>query len=430
MTTTLLLCVIWASGQPPASRPRLADLPPIGRSLTVQPGRWRVVLKSPGGELPFELEVGRNPQGPKAWIINGDERLAASDIFQLGNKVVIDLAFFDATLRGEIDAAGTRLVGAYTRRRGPKEWVVMDFQALAGEQPRFAEAPSSAPVQQTAPSQIAGRWAIKFDSDPDGSVGLFEARAGGMVVGTILTTTGDYRYLSGVFDRGRLRLSCFDGAHAFLFDALHMKDGSLAGDFWSGAKFHDRWVARRDDAAALPDGFAAVSFRSDVRLADVSFPDTTGKVVSLADPAFAGKARIIEVFGTWCPNCADAGDMLNDLNATYRARGLSIVGIAFELTGDTPRDLRQIERFVERHGTRYPILLGGTSDKKKAAASLPWLADLKAYPTFLFFDARGTLQGVCTGFAGPATGDEHHKLREAFEKRIEQLLSEAPDASR
>ena len=48
--------------------------------------------------------------------------------------------------------------------------------------------------------------------------------------------TTPYRKLSdahvtaGSFEGDRLRLSCFDGAHAFLFDARLGEDGSLAGD--------------------------------------------------------------------------------------------------------------------------------------------------------------------------------------------------------
>ena len=41
--------------------------------------------------------------------------------------------------------------------------------------------------------------------------------------------------------------------------------------------------------------------------------DVDGTLRSLADPEFAGNAMIIEIFGTWCPNCHDLGRALTDL---------------------------------------------------------------------------------------------------------------------
>ena len=50
------------------------------------------------------------------------------------------------------------------------------------------------------------------------------------VVGTILTPTGDYRYLSGFINAGVLRLG-FDGAHLFSFEADVVGDSLINGWF-------------------------------------------------------------------------------------------------------------------------------------------------------------------------------------------------------
>lgn len=54
-----------------------------------------------------------------------------------------------------------------------------------------------------------------------------------IVTGTFRTTTGDYRYLEGVLNGNQLKLSTFDGAHAFLFTA-EVSDSVMHGMFYSG----------------------------------------------------------------------------------------------------------------------------------------------------------------------------------------------------
>ena len=56
--------------------------------------------------------------------------------------------------------------------------------------------------------------------------GIFFQKDGDVVTGTFRTKTGDYRYLEGVMDGNRLKLSTFDGAHAFLFTAT-VSDSTL-----------------------------------------------------------------------------------------------------------------------------------------------------------------------------------------------------------
>jgi thiol-disulfide isomerase/thioredoxin len=267
-------------------------------------------------------------------------------------------------------------------------------------------------------------------------VGEFQVGKRGDTSGTFLTTTGDYRFLAGSVDRlyaadgppgtqaigYRLRLSCFDGAHAFLFEAVSQPDGSLSGDFWSGNRSHDTWTAVRNPEAALPDGFTLTHASNAVALSDLVFPDLDGVPHRLSDPQFAGKARILEIFGSWCPNCADEADELVTLQAEYGPMGLSITGLAFELTGDRARDAEQVRRYAKRHGVTWPLLVCGVSDRDKATAALGLLDHLNAYPTTLFLDAAGNVRAVYTGYCGPATGEAYVQQHAAFVKQIETLL--------
>jgi thiol-disulfide isomerase/thioredoxin len=297
----------------------------------------------------------------------------------------------------------------------------MSFHATAGIQDRFITE-----IVTGGDSSIDGRFSVIFSSATEPAVAVFQSVGGGKIHGTFLTTTGDYRYLAGRFDDGRLRLSCFDGAHAFLFDARMQTDGTLRGDFWSRDTWHETWVASPDAQASVADGFTATSVNPQVRLDTLRYVDLDGAARSPADPIFDGPAKLLVVFGTWCPNCGDATRYLVQLHQRYAGRGLSIVALAFEMTGNLERDIRQVRTYARYHGIEYPVLVAGTSDKALASAAFPLVDRVRAYPTILFIDGKGLVRGVYSGFSGPATGPAHERMKRDFEERIERLLAERP----
>jgi thiol-disulfide isomerase/thioredoxin len=201
-----------------------------------------------------------------------------------------------------------------------------------------------------------------------------------------------------------------------------ISDGSLRGDFWSGEKWHETWAAKRDDRAALPDGFTLTQAKDRVQFSSMVFSDLEGKKHSLADKQFEGQARIIEVFGSWCPNCHDASEVMNELHEKYAGKGLSIVGLAFEATGEVEKDAKQVKAFVDRHKLKYPVLLGGVADKEQVAKALPMIDRFRAYPTFIITDAEGKVEAIYTGFSGPATGEAYQKLKADFEGIVKRLV--------
>ncbi len=385
-----------------------------------QTGMWRAWLDSPGGELPFGLELARGVDGWSAWLINGPERIEIPRVRVDGESVVLEMDHYDSRIHARLSQHGKRLDGTWSKQGAGTKQSKLPFRAMAGGGPRFSQREKNSPA-----GSIDGRWLVKFSSSEDPAVGIFETKsATGVALGTFLTTTGDYRFLEGDWDGRRLRLSCFDGAHAFLFEAELGEDGNLAGDFWSRDSWHETWTARRDSNARLPDAFTQTQWNERVDFAALKFPDVDGKVRSLADAEFAGQARIIEVFGTWCPNCNDAVRYLVELHDKYGDRGLSIVGLAFEHTGDFTRDARQVRRFAQRYGVKYPLLVAGLSDKKKASQAIPLLDRVRSYPTTIFLHADGRVRAVHTGYTGPATGEAHDQLRNKFEALIEELLAE------
>ena len=61
-----------------------------------------------------------------------------------------------------------------------------------------------------------------------------------------------------------------------------------------------------------------------------SFPDLQGQIVSDRDPRFRGKVVLVNITGSWCPNCHDEAPFLEALYEKYHDQGLEIVALDFE----------------------------------------------------------------------------------------------------
>ncbi|GJM26238.1 MAG: hypothetical protein DHS20C16_26530 [Phycisphaerae bacterium] len=397
---------------------------------------YRVVLASPGGELPFVLYVGEREGGEPGDLVgfvdNGGERFEVSEIRTEGRRIILAIDHYDARIELSADRSANLndgwlpvpAKGHWRRRAGKDKWARLDCTLTASPGYRFKPLETKS-ANDALPKTIDGRWAALFGEDKTPAIGEFKQLANGIVHGTFLTTTGDYRYLAGSYEAGRLRLSVFDGGHAFLFDATVQPDGTLKGDFWSRDTWHEAWTAKRDASATLPDGFEKVDSSKQVDVSSLKYRDLDGKMVSLDDPKFRGNARIIEIFGTWCPNCHDAARHLNELHEKYGPKGLSIISLAFEYTGDVKRDTELVRRFIKRNEVKYPILYGGIADKEVIAKAVPLIDKLRSYPTMIFLDRHSNVRAVYSGYYGPATGESHREMVGAIDNLIEKMLGES-----
>jgi thiol-disulfide isomerase/thioredoxin len=396
---------------------------PGGPGTKVVLGSYRVVLDTPGGELPFGLDLVQEGAGVAGYLVNGRERLPLREVKIDGSHLEIRMPGYENVLTA--DAVADRLRGEiFLVKLGDKNQDKnqhVPLKAALGESYRFFA--SSA----TDNADLSGRWAVTFTED-DGkaepAVGEF-SQAHDAISGTFLTTTGDHRFLAGQVRDNELYLSTFDGAHVFLYKAKLMPDGTLTGDFWSGLAYHEKWTARRDAAAALPDAYRLTAIRPGTRHFDFAFPDLSGTTVSSQDPPFRGKVLIVALAGSWCPNCHDEAAFLAPLYKDYRGKGLEVVSLMFEHFGDFPRAAEATLRFRQHYGIEYTTLIAGVSDKDEAAKKLPMLQSVVAFPTTIFIDRKGNVRKIHTGFSGPATGDHYVQFVNEVKATLDQLLAES-----
>lgn len=374
-------------------------------------GPWRGVLDLEGGRLGFGLDIEGSPGSWRGRLCNGRRCEPLSRVTLRGDSLTLEMADYAATITARL--AGDSLTGAYRNvgNRGPR---VIPFRAARGRWP-------STP----APAALVGRWDASFFSDFGTSPRVFEFRNGPRgLEGTMISNTGDYGHFAGEVKGDSFALAHFDGSFVYLLTGARHGD-TLRGVFHAGLRSQTPWIAVRSTGAQhlkSPTDITTADTNSPFRFA---FPDLQGRIVTQRDPRFRGKVVVIDIFGTWCPTCHDAAPGLVRLYRKYHARGLEIVGLAYEVTGDSAVDGRQVRRYRDKFRIPFPLLLAGVNDTEAAAETLPQLHGFTSFPTTVFLGRDGRVRRVRAGFYGPATGVQHERLLEEMDREVERLLGEA-----
>jgi len=407
------------------------------------PGRWRGVLKlSQGpiappdesefsrmqfeevteGELPFLFDVVYDEEDHfHIEILNGEENYRV-DRIQIGR----DPATARDTIRIDFPVYDSYITAFYENDVIEGKWVInfkddyqIPFVAYFGRNERFTN------LKKTPIMDISGKWEVSFGldtEDPYPAIGEFQ-QEGNWLSGTFLTETGDYRFLEGTVQANKFYLSCFDGAHAFLFEGKITEDSTLLGSFRSGKHYKTLWEGKRNPDFALRDPHSITEMKGGDSVVDLELEDTSGKLISLNAPEMEGKVKLIQIMGTWCPNCRDETLFLLDYLASHPDDDLAVIGVAFERYAEKEKAMGALRRYVDNLGITYPILLAGLKDKATAEAVFPMLARINAYPTLLFLDRENRIQKIHTGFSGPATS-EFVDFKTEFARYMEELLAE------
>ena len=414
MRYIVLLVVLLFQRHQPMAKPVAADI--------VKDGIWRATLHRDGQVLPFLLEIRKNPDGKtfSVFAVNGSERLKMDTAFVAQDSLHIPMQLFDSEIVAHIEAG--KLKGRYNRLSGKNVTAWLPFEAKFGENYKFYKEGIA-----RSSRNITGKWSTLFNNPTTGantvSVGNF-SQNGSAVTGSFLTPTGDYRFLTGSINGDSLYLSTFDGSNAMLFKAAVQADGTLKGVLWTGVAGYKTWTAKPDPNAMLPDATKLTFLKPGAEEINFSFMDSKGKTVSLSDPGFKNKVIVLQILGSWCPNCMDETNFLAPWYKKNKKRGVEIVGLAFEKSDNPEVSNPKIKRMITRFGIEYPVLLAGTNTDAGTAKALPMLNKVMSYPTTIYIDKKGKVREIHTGFSGPGTGKYYEQFVEEFTQLADKLLSE------
>lgn len=388
----------------------------------LKPGVWRGVLtlseKKNDIILPFNFMVTYVKDLPVIEIHNAEEKIKVTEITMTGDSVNFKMPVFDTEFKTKL--SHDTLSGIWINH-AKTEHNVIPFEAFYGEKNRFATSSKQA-------QDFSGRYKVTFNpgkEDEYKAIGIFKQNTN-VITGTFLTETGDYRYLEGVSQENNMTLSCFDGAHAFLFFANSQKKSlladSLSGVFFAGISGKENWVAYRNDTFQLRDPETMTYLKNPDEKITFSFKNTKGETVSLSDKKFENKVVMVQVMGSWCPNCMDETAYLTQVYKQYKNKGLEIVALAYERTSDFEKAKQNVLRLKTRFGAEYEFLITGLTGSAKASESLPFLNKISAFPTTIILDKSHQVKTIYTGFSGPATGKAYEQYKKKTENLLQQLL--------
>ena len=391
-------------------------------------GLWEAVVVAGGAEVPFRFEIASRAGGAEGFFFEGDQRIGSTSGSFTNGVLKLEYDFLNTMLEARLQDG--QLVGTYQNQRAgsrPQEIRMRRFTPVTLE---GGDAPAVAGTWQMR--RIASEVSAPRDTR---TWHVFLRQSGAEVSGSILRVDGDTGTLVGRWRGDKLVLSHFAGERPNLFEATRNADGTLAVTLNGTAHY---LVVRSGEARAKgipdpPDPTRYTSVKDPTTPFQFAFPDLTGKIVSNTDAQFQGKVVILAIGGSWCPNCHDEAPFLSELYKEYRARGLEIVGLMFENDPDPKLSRPRVQAFVKRYAAQYPMLIAGTTQpsptSKTINEALPQIVNFGAYPTTIFLGRDGRVRSVHAGFASPATGAEHTRLKQEIREQVEQLLAEPAKAS-
>lgn len=387
----------------------LAFAPILGaQSIT---GIWDGTVTVRKLEIPFKFELSSDGKTVQGTFFNGtDERYISTSGEFANGSLTLAWDYLGTTLEAKL--VNGAIEGVYARGRGAP----LPFHAVrGGKRANTAQAPS-----------IGGIWEIENVKSSKGEKAwnFIVKQNGDDASAAILRVDGDTGTLSGSYQNGKFLLSHFSGMRPALLEVTPQPDGTLK----LVLDGNDTMTAMRPAEArtkGLPeptDPSRHTGVKDSSEPFHFSFPDLNGNLVSDNDPRFRGKVVLVNILGSWCPNCHDEAPFLVEMYKKYRAQGLEIVGLDFE-EADQLKNPARLHAFLARYGISYTILLCGTTDeaKQKLAQADNW----DAWPTTFFVGRDGRVHGAHAGFPSKASGELYTKAKTEFEEKIQQLLAES-----
>ena len=363
-------------------------------------------------EIPFDLDVLKDGS---VQIFNHKEIVNMENILYTKDSFLIKSPVFEGYIKAKKTSFG--LEGYFINNSLDRK---IEFKANPGYQ-RFKLKDDSKNYN------FSGKWKVVFNPEKleeYNAIGMFD-QSNSKISGTFRTTTGDYGFMEGVSEGDSIKLSTFNGARSYLFKG-EVEENIISGYFYRGNYNKIPFIANKDENYELPDPNNLTLLNNQYNNFEFSFEDSEGELVSYNDLKFKDKVLVVQIMGTWCPNCLDETTFLSEFVSKNNHKDLEFVSLAFEYANTKNRAITNINKLKARFNIKYPILLAqfGTSNKVEAQKRIPSLKQVVSYPTLIFIDKKKNVRRIHTGFNGPATGEKYENFKREFKELILKLLAE------
>ncbi len=371
-------------------------------------GSWKVIMDVQGQCLPFLMDI----KGEKVKLINSDESFDL-DLKSVGHGIYIVPLSFDENYL-EFKYNGSSIDGFYYKKKKDK---ITSEMKISGKrtQEKFRS------IEKGNETSLAGKWKVSFFDKENKlektALAIFEANSEKVIKGSILTKTGDYRFLEGVGKTSKFQLFGFDGQMNFVFDVL-VKGNKFEGYIYSGNEWKRKVEGLRDENFSLEDPNSLTKAKSQ----NIKFnaKNLDGSEFNFDEKTYEGKPVILQIFGSWCPNCLDESKFLKQWMKTGDA--IDVIAISFERASSLKKAAYQVERLKKSLGLDYKFVIGSIDkDEVKVLDVLPFLENHMSYPTMIFLTKEKKIHSIHTGFSGPATGIAYQEFITKFNKTIAEI---------
>jgi thiol-disulfide isomerase/thioredoxin len=376
-------------------------------------GLWDATISFNGQDIPFRLQIAGDGSNLQGWLFNGDDKVIASGASFQNGSLVLNFDSYAAKLEAKLQDGA--LVGQY----GPM--LKKTFPVMAHRHSADTKLSAAAP-------SINGIWEVGVKSSKGEQAWrlIVQQKSASNVSAAILRVDGDTGALTGSYKDGHFVLSHFSGGRPAMMILTPAADGTLAIDM-TDLHGKSQLTATRPEVArakglpppADPDHHTTVKDATEPFR--FSAPDLNGKTVSNTDGRFQGKVVLVNITGSWCPNCHDEAPFLAELYRKYRSQGLEVVALSFEEEDQLKNPVR-LRAFMKEYGIDYTVLLGGTQDERDTKLTQP--VNLNSWPTTFFLGRDGRVRFVHAGFPGPASGELYREATQEFRSQVESLLAE------
>jgi thiol-disulfide isomerase/thioredoxin len=374
-------------------------------------GVWDATIQINGVDTPFKFEITGAGSNVTGSFFNGYDKFSSTKGRFENGTLVLNWDYYASKLEA-------------TLKDGVLEGQYAGTRRMKGPFPIRAKKADTTPLVSADAPEINGVWEIPTNSGKgEKSWRFIVQQSRGRVTAAILRVDGDTGAITGTYQNGKFVLSHFDGARAHLLEITPAQDGTL--DILQDGK--TKLIAYRPGLArerGLPpptDPTLHTSVKDPNEPFRFSFPDLNGHTVANTDPRFKGKVMLVEITGSWCPNCHDEAPFLAELYRKYKGQGLEIVALSFE-EADQLKDPTRLRAFVKKYGIGFPVLLGGDPDE--ATEKLTQAVNWNSWPTTFFLDRKGLVRRVHAGFPSSASGELFKQAKQEFVVEVGRLLAE------